>query len=284
MRVLVTGASGYIGSHLVKALAVIGHDVDALDKNMYGQNNIESFVNRSINHDVRLPIEHVREYDAIVHLAAETKVDRSVIDPVLYYNTNISGSFNVANVPHNKFIHCSTGAAINPISSPYAMSKRASEDVIKSMCPQHSICRFFNVSGNDGFKKFDYEHYHLLRRVAATANGIYDHVPINGDDYDTRDGTTIRNYTHVSDIVNALVRIVEAPCSNKIENLGNSKGYSVKEIISIFEKITNSPIPYKVYPRRQGDTVSSVLVEQSAHFIETHDIISQCISSLENEN
>lgn len=287
MKVLVTGATGYIGSHMVKRLAEHGYKVDAVDNN-WCQNDIKPYIDRHFYWNICIPKNTIfdmgsKYYDAVIHLAAKTKVSLSVKDPVSYYETNILGTHHVIKAYNaDNFIYASTGAAYKPETSPYAMSKRAGEDLV-SLLPKHTICRFYNVSGNDGFLKYDDGYYHIMRTCAAAANGLLDSVTINGTDYDTKDGTTIRNYTHVSDIVDSLMRIVKHGPTNQIECLGNNTGHSVLDIINTMKKVSNVDFKVLTGPRREGDSVISILPKQSQFFVESKTLEDQCISALQVE-
>ena len=283
MKVLVTGATGYIGSHLVKKLAQGGHKVYATDFNL-DQNDISRYIEGNVlNWDIRHISHPVGEYDAVVHLAAKTMVSPSLKDPYNYYLTNIVGTQHVIDCTEtDHFLYCSTGSAFHPGSSPYATSKRAGEDLV-TLLPGHSIARFYNVSGNDGFKKFDDSHYHLIRKLAAVVNGLYPHIEVFGTDYPTRDGTTIRNYTHISDIVDALYRMVEHGPTKSVECLGNVDGYSVLEVIRAMADATGTVLNVRLGNRRPGEVAVSSLPEQSKFFIETKSIQNLCLSALEYE-
>lgn len=281
-KILITGATGYIGSHLVRALANRGYIVDGLDYNIE-QNDISDYVQILFNLDITGTFTLTKEYDTIVHLAAKTMVAKSVANPMDYYKTNLLGTQNIlSRCKFKHFVYGSTGSAFQPESSPYAMSKRAAEDLI-CLLDNYTVARFYNVSGNNGFKKFDDSFYHLIRKAAAVANGKFDCLDIYGDDYNTPDGTTIRNYTHITDIVNGLVNIIEYGSTNRIECLGSETGYSVKEVISAMNEACGFEIKTQIKPRRPGEVEISVLPEQSKFFKQTHSLVDQCKSALEME-
>jgi UDP-glucose 4-epimerase len=283
MKILVTGAAGYIGSHLVKQCADLGYTIHGLDHN-WNQNNIDSFISKKIHADIRDNITNVdSHYDCIIHLAASVLAHESVLNPVLYYDTNLTGTKNVINSSATEhFIFCSTGAAFEPTSSPYAMSKRAAEDFFVS-ATNYSICRFYNVCGNDGFMKYDNGFNHLIRKAAAVVNGLYPDISVYGTDYDTRDGTTIRNYTHVSDIVDSILKIINHGPTKNIECLGNTSGYSVLEVIDTMKKVSGIDFKVKYDSRRLGDCAVSILPNQSQFFTEVHSLEDQCRSTIQYE-
>ena len=157
MKVLVTGATGYIGAHVVKALALRGHEVHATDYNTK-QNDISDYVDNVnfIPVDIRNNFGKCSNVDKVVHIAAKTKVPASIKDPWDYYKTNVLGTKHVIDGwGHDHFIYCSTGSAFEPGSNPYAATKWGGEQITKQFCSKHSVVRFYNVSGNDGMYKFD---------------------------------------------------------------------------------------------------------------------------------
>lgn len=283
MKLLVTGATGYIGSHLVKKLAEGGHSVYATDFNLK-QNDISRYiVGDVIPWDIRLPT-FIGGYDAVVHLAAMTMVSKSVKMPLSYYKTNLFGTENIINgTLTDHFLYCSTGSAFQPGSSPYAGSKKAAEDIV-TLQSKYSIARFYNVSGNDGFRKFDDSHYHLIRKLAAVVNGIYPEIEIFGTDYPTRDGTTIRNYTHVTDIVDAMYNLVENGPTNNIECFGSTTGNTVLEVVDSMRKVVDKDFKVVYSDRRLGEVVESVLPNVSRFFKQNKSLEDICLSALEYEN
>lgn len=280
MKIAVIGASGYIGSHLCYQLKKLKYCIHAYDINL-SQNDI-SFVDNLLEYDIKKMSKILDNYDCVVLLAALTKVHYSVLNPFSYYETNLIGTKNVLNSFNtDHIIFASSGSAFNPDSSPYARSKRAAEDIIIEHGTPYTNLRFYNVSGNDRFVKYDTERYHLIRRAAATANGIYNSMDIYGDDYDTLDGTCIRNYTHVNDIVNGIINSIHnGPMNTPYECLGNTTGYSVKQVIDTIKKISGVDFPVFIKPRRLGDVSKSVVPESSLLFTEKHTLEDQCRSAL----
>jgi len=286
MKILVTGATGYIGAHVVKRLADHGHKITGTDFN-FQQNNIAYYVERLIDWDIRgtrYNRLYMSGFDAVVHLAANTLVAKSTEDPFSFYETNIIGTQNVVDaVPDvGHFLYCSTGTAFDPGSSPYGMSKRAGEDLV-TLKPNYSICRFYNVSGNDGFKKFENFYSHLIRKAAAVANGKFDKLQIFGTDYDTPDGTCLRNYSHVADIADAIVAIANNGPTKSIECLGSVNGTSVLEVVAAMEEACGFTLPKEIVGRRSGDIARSTMPQQSRFYTENHTLLEQCQSALGDE-
>tara|TARA_X000001316_G_C919359_1_gene33474 strand:- start:605 stop:1465 length:861 start_codon:yes stop_codon:yes gene_type:complete len=285
MRLLVTGATGYIGSHFVKTAAEAGHSILAADYN-WNQNDISEYTKRFFNWDIRVESKHIHNIDKVVHIAAKTKVPESVKNPYDYYLTNVIGTANVAKSlidPVDHFIYCSTGSAFEPESNPYAGSKYAGELVAKQYCDRTSVVRFYNVSGNDGMSKFDDEYSHLIRKAAAVVNGKFDKLYIHGTDYDTRDGTCIRNYTHIKDITDSLLRIVENDPTNEIDCLGSPNGYTVKEVIDTMRSVSNTQFEVVETSRRDGDVDISTVPYESKYFKEEKTLEDMCLDALKYE-
>jgi len=292
MRILVTGATGYIGAHVVKALHDNGHKVSATDYNME-QNDVEKYAEVS-NWDIRNPARRFSydKYDKVVHIAAMTKVPNSVKEPYNYYLTNVMGTKHVIDHANaNHFVYCSTGSAFEPSANPYAATKHGGELITKQFCPNYSLVRFYNVSGNDGFLKYDEDVSHLIRKAARVANSVKyrsndkesRHMNLYGTDFDTRDGTCIRNYTHIKDIVDGVVRITEADATNQVECLGSPKGVSVLEVIDTMKKVSGIDFTVNIAGRRDGDIAVSTVPDESKFFTETKTLEDMCRDALEVE-
>ena len=258
-KILITGNSGYIGSHLCKMLneeyEIIGLDIN---KPLFN-------IKKHLLNDIKKPLPKIKDkFDAVIHLAAVVNVGESERVPTDYYMTNLIGTLNILNwVKTDNFIFASTGAA-EKCESAYGTSKKSAEDCIKEFCNftnlPYSIFRFYNVIGSDGFVPTNQDGlmYNLLKAKDAGEFTIF------GEDYDTRDGTCIRDYVHVNEICDAIRTAIEKP-SNTIENLGHGVGYSVKEMVTLFELVNDCKIDVKYGPRRKGDIEASVLDNPSSY-------------------
>ena len=254
-KVLITGVSGYIGSHLCKMLenSYEVHGLDIVDP----QAPLNEFYRCDINRLFTIPDDI--EFDAVIHLAALVRVGESEQMPIRYYITNINGTMNVLNkVKTQNFIFASTGAA-QDCKSVYGISKRAAEDVVREFCTQHrvkdyTIFRFYNVIGSDGFSPTNPDG--LMHNLMNSVNT--GEFTIFGNDYDTSDGTCVRDYVHVNEICEALKEAIEKP-SNSVECLGHGVGYTVKEMVNLFQKVNDVGVNVVYGPKRKGDLAVSVL-------------------------
>jgi UDP-glucose 4-epimerase len=245
-RILITGSHGYIGSHLCKLI-----ESDCIDL--------------KIGSDIRDP-NLLLNCDVLIHLAALVQVGESVSNPLNYYNTNINGTINLLDkFKGNHFIFASTGAAAGELSSPYAMSKRVCEDLVIDHCKKrninYTIFRFYNVVGsNFGIEPSNPDglFYALFQ---ANKKGF---INIYGKDYNTKDGTCVRDYVHVMEICDAIKSSINKP-ANDIESLGHGKGYSVKEIVDTFKKVNNYNFDIRYMERRKGDIEISILNNVSSY-------------------
>jgi len=260
-KILITGSSGYIGSHLSKMLMdTLQYEVHGLDVNE-PQYPIHKFHKQDINRLFTLD----EEFDTVIHLAALVRVGESEVMPIKYYITNLNGTMNVINrIKTNNFIFSSTGAA-QDCESAYGISKRAAEDVVREFCTLHrptpyTIFRFYNVIGSEGFAPTNPDGlmYNLMKSRETGEFTIF------GSDYRTSDGTCVRDYVHVNEICDALRSAIEKP-SNQIECLGHGVGYTVKEIVNLFQKVNDLDFDVKMGPRRKGDIEVSVLENVSPY-------------------
>ena len=273
-KVLVTGCSGYIGSHLCKLLEK--------DYEVYGLDVREPKhpVKEFFQLDINKPFKTDREFDAVVHLAALVNVSESEVIPIMYYITNLNGTMNVLNkIKTENFIFASTGAAAL-CESAYGISKRAAEDVVIEYCTRHTstphtIFRFYNVIGSSGYAPTNPDGlmYKMMESSYTREFTIF------GNDYDTPDGTCVRDYVHVDEICEAIKLAIEKP-ANKVECLGHGVGYTVREIFDKFLEVneealykdTDEAINCKIGSRRKGDAPHSVLEDVSPYMKNLYSI------------
>ena len=269
-KILITGGSGYIGSHLTKML-MNEYEVHTLDVKT-PQIDPLRFFQIDINRPFASGDDNI-VYDAVIHLAALVNVGESEQKPISYYITNLNGTMNVINKIQTKnFIFASTGAA-QDCESAYGISKRAAEDVVREFCTQHrptqyTIFRFYNVIGSDGFAPTNPDglFYNLMK---AKETGEF---TIFGTDYErTSDGTCVRDYVHVNEICDALRTAIEKP-SNQIECLGHGVGYTVNEIVNLFQKVNDVDFDVIKGPKRKGDIEVSVLENVSPYMKELYSL------------
>lgn len=259
-KILITGNSGYIGSHLTKLLQG-EYEVHGLD-----MKPPQIMPNVQYNVDIRKLFTSDTEFDAVIHLAALVNVGESEQMPIQYYITNLNGTMNVlSKVKTKNFIFASTGAA-DGCESAYGISKRAAEDVVREYCTTHSSIpyttfRFYNVIGSDGFAPTNPDGL-MYNLIKARETGEF---TIFGTDYErTSDGTCVRDYVHVNEICDALKQAIEKP-SNSVECLGHGVGYTVKEIVNLFQKVNDVDFDVIKGPRRKGDLEVSVLENVSPY-------------------
>lgn len=280
-KILVTGATGYIGSHVCRELMQNGYHVTAWDINFHGEyNNILCDVYREW--DITKSIKGT--FDAVVHLAGRSVVPRSMIEPTEYYRVNTMGTANVLSrieTPH--FIFAGTSSSWE-MASPYARSKVAAEDMIKEKAKGYTIFRFFNVSGTNGINRQLGKATHLIRVAAEVAANKREYLPIYGTDYPTKDGTCIRDYVHVLDVSKAIVRSIRmGPANTPYECLGSQKGYSVWDVIHTMRNVTKHSIPTVEMPRRVGDAVSCIVNNLSDRIKLEKTLEDMCLSQYELE-
>lgn len=282
MNILVTGAAGYIGSVCVEVLLSRGNSVIALDSLLEGHRAAvppgATFCQVDLGNRERLEsVFSQHKIDAVMHFAAEALVAKSVKEPSIFYATNVACGVNlldaVTRYGIKKFIFSSTAATygepeIVPIPedhrkapiNPYGKSKLVFEGILADYNAytglQYVSLRYFNAAGASQERG---EHHrvetHLIPRVLDAAAGGLPYVDVFGTDYPTPDGTCVRDYIHILDIADSHVRALQEinRVSGEAFNVGNSRGFSILEVIDAAERITGRKIPRKLGPRRPGD-------------------------------
>ena len=284
-RVLVTGCNGYIGSHTVKALKKVGFEVHGIDWNRNTGNDVSRYVDDLMIGNA-FNLTKAYRYDAVIHLAGSISVEESVKEPYLYYHNNVDTThwqlhFNGVNGCDN-FIFASTAAAFNPVS-PYAQSKLMAESLVKNMARNYTIFRFFNVAGSDGEFGQIGNATHLIRIAAETAAGKRPSMKLYGTDWDTSDGTCVRDYVHVQDLVDSIVKAVYNPLNTEYECLGRGYGVSCREVIKIMKEVSGIDFEVIETDRRPGD-VARLVVDQPSRLLECkRDLYDMCRSAYELE-
>ncbi|MCP3736200.1 UDP-glucose 4-epimerase GalE [Sphingomonas sp. RP10(2022)] len=290
-KVMVTGGAGYIGSHAVLALCDAGYDVVVIDNLVTGfdwaVDPRATLVRANIEDDatVRATIRDHR-VAAIMHFAGSVVVPESVSDPLKYYRNNTAAtralleSAVVEGVPH--FIFSSTAATYGtPVKvpvvetdptvpiNPYGMSKLMTEAMLRDVAAAHPInycaLRYFNVAGADPQGRSGQSTIgatHLIKIAVEAATGKRDAVSVFGTDFDTPDGTGVRDYIHVSDLaaahVSALELLIAEPAKSHTLNAGYNRGFSVNEVLDAVDRVTNLTIQRRYEGRRAGDPAALV--------------------------
>lgn len=290
MNILVCGGAGYIGSHCVKMLLEEGHNVYVVDNLSTGyevaiderasfhQGDIRdfSFLNNFFSNN---PV------DCVVHFAAYSLVGVSMVEPLQYYNNNVHGTevlldAMVKNGVKN-IVFSSTAATygehtVMPITeeydtvptNTYGETKLAMEKMMKWSDVAYGVkyvsLRYFNVAGAYKTGEIGESHNpetHLIPLILQVPLGKRESIAVFGDDYPTKDGTCIRDYIHVEDLVNAhilAIKYLEQGNNSDVFNLGSGEGYTVLEMIEAAREVTGHPIPAKVSPRRAGDPATLI--------------------------
>lgn len=294
MAVLVTGGAGYIGSVATERLVAAGEDVVVLDNLVTGHRAAVAAGARFIEGNIRDDVVLARVFtdydiDTVMHFAAYSLVGESVSDPARYFENNVEGAHAVLKAMHAagvpRFILSSTAAVYGdpervPITedmptrplNPYGLSKRIIEEMLawydRAYKMQFVCFRYFNACGAS--RAFGEDHdpeTHLVPNVIGAAEGTRAELKVFGSDYNTPDGTCIRDYIHVEDLADAHIRgmqYLRAGGHSDIMNLGNSVGNSVLEVIAAVQRVTGNDVPYTVAPRRPGDADRLVASSEKA--------------------
>ena len=286
MRLLVTGGAGYVGSIVAQRLVARGDDVTVFDSLYRGHRSAVPEGARLVEGDLLDP-QALRGVlaggcDGVLHFAAMTLVAESVAQPERYYRGNVVGALNLLDAMREtgvkRIVFSSTAATYGqpesvPISedapqrpvNAYGGSKLAVDRMLTDEARAYGVAavslRYFNVAGASGPLGEDHEpETHLVPLILRAAAGVRDHVSILGTDYDTRDGTALRDYVHVDDLVAAHVLALEKaqPGRHDIFNLGSGTGYTVREVIDAARRVTGREFEVREAPRRPGDPAALV--------------------------
>ena len=293
LKVLVVGGAGYIGSHMVKMLHHASHDVVTLDNLSNGYRDAVlygDFIQADIGSKEQLSqifLEH--KFDAVIHFASLIQVGESVIHPDVYYKNNLVNTINLLDVmvAHDvKYLIFSSTAAVygnpeyTPIDekhsmkpiNPYGKSKLMVEQVLEDYDKAYGLksvsLRYFNAAGADPECELGERHVpetHLIPLILQAASGRRDSIKIFGRDYNTPDGTCIRDYIHITDLCTAhltALGFIQNSDHSTAFNLGNGNGFSVKEVIDTAKRVTGKDFSVIDMPRRDGDP--AVLVANSS--------------------
>ncbi|WP_217078102.1 UDP-glucose 4-epimerase GalE [Clostridium baratii] len=295
MSILVCGGAGYIGSHMVAELLENGQDVVILDNLEKGHKDAllggKLYIGDLRDKEILNKIFTENNIEAVIDFAAYSLVGESMTEPLKYFNNNVYGTISLleAMKEHNvKYIVFSSTAATYgepecvPIledsktipTNAYGESKLLVEKILnwcdKAYGIKYTTLRYFNAAGAHINGKIGEDHSpetHLIPLILNVALGKRDEILIFGDNYDTKDGSCIRDYIHVSDLASAhslaLKRLMNGG-ESRIYNLGNGTGFSVKEMIDIARKVTGHEIPAKVAPRRAGDPAILIASSEKA--------------------
>jgi UDP-glucose 4-epimerase len=313
-KVFVTGGAGYIGAHLVLALKKAKYQVTVFDNLSTGfKNNLPKgvkFIKGDIRDMAQLKKAMFGGYDAVIHLAAKKSVMESMAKPREYAETNITGTLNVLKVMAekkiNKFIFSSTAVVYGHDIKPpfketdptnpdnfYGLTKLEIEKVLPYFLKIHKIhyasLRYFNAAGYDPagrIKEVEKDPQNLLPIIMEIARGKKKKLFIYGDNYDTKDGTCVRDYVHVTDLADAHIQVLRYLDKHEkvILNLGSEKGHSVKDVINMAEKVIKKKIPREITKRREGDPpilyASSKLAKKKINYKAKNSDLKTIISTM----
>ena len=318
MAILVLGGAGYIGSHTALELVKAGNEVVIADNLVTGYRKAIPEGAKFYEGDLRdfdflNKLFQQEKIDAVIHFAAYSLVGESVTNPLKYYDNNLYGTKVLleAMVKNNvgKIVFSSTAATYGepeniPIlesdrtcpTNPYGETKLAMEKMFKWTAEAHGLryvsLRYFNACGADESGTIGEAHNpesHLIPLILQVPNGKRETISIYGTDYDTPDGTCIRDYIHVTDLAQAhilAVQYLNNGGESDIFNLGNGVGYSVREVIETARKVTGHPIPATETSRRAGDPARLVASSEKAKSVlgwkPVHDSLEEIIASAWN--
>ncbi|WP_433547278.1 UDP-glucose 4-epimerase GalE [Streptomyces sp. CA-294286] len=292
MKYLVTGGAGYIGGVVAAHLLEAGHRVTVLDDLSTGFREGVPAGAAFVEGRIQDASRHLDpSYDGVLHFAAFSQVGESVADPEKYWQNNVGGTMALLAAMRDagvrRLVFSSTAAtygepaaslltedAPTAPTSPYGASKLAVDHMIGGECAAHGLAavslRYFNVAGAYGShgERHDPES-HLVPLVLQVAQGRREAISLYGDDYPTPDGTCVRDYIHVADLAEAhlLAAAAAKPGEHLICNLGNGRGFSVREVVDAVREVTGHPVPEVLAPRRPGDPAVLVASAERARTV-----------------
>ena len=283
MNILVCGGAGYIGSHMVKMLAEHGHGVVTFDNLSTGHRQAVrdgSFVQGDLLDSPALrTLFSENAFDAVMHFSALSIVSDSMAQPELYYENNVTGTLNLLSEMRragvNGFIFSSSASVygvpqarvideshpVNPVS-PYGETKLAVERALADLSAKAGLnslsLRYFNAAGAHPDGRIGESHNPETHLIPVVLKSALEQRPVKvfGDDYDTDDGTCVRDYIHVMDLCSAHLlglQYLQSQAGAFVMNLGNGQGFSVRQVIRAAERVTGREIPWEIAPRRPGD-------------------------------
>ncbi|MDA8110373.1 MAG: UDP-glucose 4-epimerase GalE [Betaproteobacteria bacterium] len=284
MRILVVGGAGYVGSHMTKLLRETRHEPVVLDNLSSGFREAVLGAELIVGHLAdRMLLERVlreRRFDAVMHFASSIQVGESLADPARYYRNNVAATLNLLECMVHAGVSClvfSSSAAVYgeparaPLDedhprapvNPYGRTKWMVEQVLgdfdRAYGLRHCCLRYFNAAGADPAGLLGERHdpeTHLIPLALRAAGGALPALQIFGTDYDTPDGTCIRDYVHVADLCRAHLLAIErllGGAPSRAYNLGNGAGYSVRQVVEAAGRASGRPVPVIEAPRREGD-------------------------------
>lgn len=317
MAVLITGGAGYIGSHTAAELLEKNEDIIIADNLERGHKEAvlggKLVVGDLRDRDFLKRLFSENDIEAVIHFAAYIEVGESVANPLKFYNNNVVSTLNLLTAMSeagvNKIVFSSTAATYGepentPIletdktlpTNPYGETKLAVEKALKwadiSLGIKHVVLRYFNASGAHKSGMIGEDHNpetHLIPLIIQAALGKRDDIKIFGNDYNTPDGTCVRDYIHVTDLADAHLLALEKlrkDNTSSIYNLGNGQGFSVKEVINVVREVTGKPIKEILSPRRPGDPAiliaSSEKIKKELNWIPKYSDLSAIVESAWN--
>lgn len=298
MKILITGGAGYIGSHVVKALGGLQHDITVYDNLSTGHREAVTYghlvVGDLADHTKLDELFKNSKFEAVLHFAGSIVVPESVTNPLKYYQNNtVNSHFLIslcAKYGVNKFIFSSTAAVygmpkdgvcteeselapINPYGESKLMTEHMLRDLSNASAFKYVALRYFNVSGADPEGRIGQsfpQATHLIKVACEAACGKREKLEIFGTDYSTPDGTCVRDYIHVTDLADAHVKALEylgKGGTSQVLNCGYGHGFSVKEVVALVKKITDVNFTVNESPRRLGDPASLTAKVEKIHKI-----------------